>query len=209
MDGHCYLKKIIKKSWLINSQHHSNSHADCWTMRGIFPPVSFSLFFYFYPHTEGLHQCPVFPNAIKWNSEFTGLHSNKDNTQREHFTLSKPPEEKKNIYIKNTANMTIQKNQTKQHQQKNNHNNKRKKSSWLFSPPSVVDKVHIVWRHGLVTISAHAVARTLKTERGAREERRGEAMRGEERRGEEGRWCREHHSSSLSDVCQPLGGEHR
>lgn len=54
--------------------------------------------------------------------------------------------------------MTIQ-NQTKQQQQQQ-HQQKEFMIIIIFFP---VDKVHIVSRHGLVTISAHAITQTLKT----------------------------------------------
>lgn len=56
-------------------------------------------------------------------------------------------------------------------------------SSWSFP----ADKVHIVSRHALVTISAHAITQTLKTERGAERQ---------------SVW--EHYSSSLSNARLPL-----
>lgn len=58
-------------------------------------------------------------------------------------------------------------------------------SSWSF----LADKVHIVSRHGLVTISACAITQTLTTERGA-----------------ERQSVRAHRWSSLSNACRPLRG---
>lgn len=143
-------------------------------MRGIFPPVSF-FFFYFYPPIQKVFISALFffPNAIQWNSEFTGVILQ----QRQHtkWALHTVQASRRKIFWKNTANMTIQKTKLNNINKKKNYNNKKRKSSWLFPPPpSVVDKVHIVSRHGLVTISAHAVAQTLKTEREERG-RRGEA----------------------------------
>lgn len=160
------------KNWIINSQHHSNSHADCWTMRGIFPPVSF-FFFYFYPHTEGLHQCPVFFPKCDPMKQWIYRGYTPTKTTHKVSTSHCPSLPKKNI-LKKHCKYDYSKNQTKQHQQKKIIIIKKERVHDYFPPPSVVDKVHIVSRHGLVTISAHAVAQTLKTEREERG-RRGEA----------------------------------
>lgn len=184
------------KNWIINSQHHSNSHADCWTMRGIFPPVSFFFFFYFYPHTEGLHQCPVFFPKCDPMKQWIYRGYTPTKTTHKVSTSHCPSLPKKNI-LKKHCKYDYSKNQTKQHQQKKIIIIKKERVHDYF-PPTLRcwQSAYCVETWAGDHLSTCRRTNIKNWERGAREERRG-------------RWFREHHSSSLSDVCQPLGGEHR
>lgn len=108
MDGHCYFKKKLKNKKVLN---HKQPASFQFPRRLLNDEGNISARFFFLISTpiQKVFISALFffffsPNAIQWNSEFTGLYSNKDNTQSEHFTLSKPPEEK---YFERTLQMWL------------------------------------------------------------------------------------------------------
>lgn len=198
MDGHCYFKKKKNQKIILNHKQPASFQFPRRLLNDE-GNISACFFFFFFISTPiqkvFISALFFFPNAIQWNSEFTGVILQ----QRQHtkWALHTVQASRRKIFWKNTANMTIQKTKL------NNINKKKiiiikKERVHDYFPPTLRcwQSAYCVETWAGDHLSTCRRTNIKNWERGAREERRG-------------RWFREHHSSSLSDVCQPLGGEHR
>lgn len=137
MDGHCYLKKKKNQKIILNHKQPASFQFPRRLLNDE-GNISACFFFFFFLISTPIQKVFIsalffFPNAIQWNSEFTGVILQ----QRQHtkWALHTVQASRRKIFWKNTANMTIQKTKLNNINKKKNYNNKKRKSSWLFPPP--------------------------------------------------------------------------